>query len=69
MLEYGGVKKPIEVLNQNGNKVKLYELGVLVKEVREEKWVPKLQFFFAGDFWSSDFKQSQFIFRWMLCTC
>lgn len=56
----------MDVANQNGDVVQLYELGLLIKEIREEKWAPKFYFFTAGDFWSEEFKQKQFIFRWAL---
>jgi hypothetical protein len=33
--EYGGVHKPKKVINQNGEEVEMYELGIRVKECRE----------------------------------
>lgn len=41
---------------------------MLIKEVREDRWRPKLYFFTAGDFWSDEFKEQQFMFKWCLCT-
>ena len=68
VFEYGGVKSPIDVTNQNGKLVQIFELGMLIKEVREDRWQPKLYFFTAGDFWSDEFKEQQFMFKWCLCT-
>ena len=47
--------------------MQLYELGMLVKEVREEKWKPKMYFFTAGNLWAEVFISEQYIFKWALC--
>ena len=67
MFEYGGIRKPMDVTNQNGEVVQLYELGMLVKEVREDKWKPKMYFFTSGNLWSQAFISEQYIFKWALC--
>ena len=35
LFEYGGFKKPMIVKNKAGKEVPIYELGALVKEIRE----------------------------------
>ena len=36
VFEYGGIQTPIETTNSSGKTIKVYELGCLVKEIREE---------------------------------
>ena len=50
LLEYGGVGKPMKAINGNGKEIEVFELGCLVKEIREEGFDPQIVFFFAGDF-------------------
>ena len=40
----------MKAINGNGKEIEVYELGCLVKEIREEGFDPQLVFFFAGDF-------------------
>jgi hypothetical protein len=37
----------------------MYELGIRVKEVREEKFKPYLYFYLAGDFFRKGFRDGQ----------
>ena len=67
MFEYGGIRPPMDITNQNGELVQIYELGMLIKEVREDKWKPKMYFFTAGNLWSHVFISEQYIFKWALC--
>ena len=48
--EYGGVKECLEVTNCNGQNVKVYELGMLFKEVQEKAYKPFVMIVIAGDF-------------------
>lgn len=59
LFEYGGVCKPKRVMNQNGDEVEMYELGIRVKECREEDFHPYLYFFIAGDFLPTSYKARQ----------
>lgn len=36
VLEYGGFKKPLMIKNKAGKETPVYELGALVKEIREQ---------------------------------
>jgi hypothetical protein len=56
-LEYGGVQTPVKAINSNGEEVDIFELGCLVKEIREEAFNPHICFFFAGDFMDSQIKE------------
>ena len=49
-LEYGGVKPPMRVYNPGGEEIEVFELGCLVKEIREEAFQPHICFYVAGDF-------------------
>jgi hypothetical protein len=40
IFEYGGVKQPMKVQNSQGEEIEIYELGLLVKEIREEAFNP-----------------------------
>lgn len=40
LLEYGGVGKPMKATNGNNKEIEIYELGCLVKEIREEGFDP-----------------------------
>jgi hypothetical protein len=37
-------------MKPQGEETDIFELGVLVKEIREEAFNPEMVFFFAGDF-------------------
>ena len=50
VFEYGGQKLPMEGIKPNGQKTEIFEMGVLIKEIREEAFNPQMVFFFAGDF-------------------
>lgn len=59
VFEYGGIQCPFATLNSDGQKVPIFELGCLIKEIREEDFSPQICFFFAGDFMKRDVKQHQ----------
>lgn len=40
MFEYGGIQSPVTFKNPSGEDVIIYELGCLVKEIREENFDP-----------------------------
>ena len=40
VFEYGGIQTPFVTKNCNDKEVKIYELGCLVKEIREEDFNP-----------------------------
>lgn len=40
MFEYGGTQTHFTTNNNSGNKINVYELGCLVKEIREEEFTP-----------------------------
>ena len=44
----------------------MYELGIRVKECREDGFHPFLYFFVAGDFLKTNVKASQPVHRWQL---
>ena len=46
--------------------IDVFELGLLVKEIREEAFNPQLVFFFAGDFMDDEIKKQQIVFKWAL---
>ena len=50
IFEYGGVKQPLRVQNSQGEEIEIYELGLLIKEIREEAFNPQICVFFCGDF-------------------
>lgn len=64
--EYGGVKEFLEVtLNQEEvpseisgeeRKITIYDLGLLVKEIREEQFLSQLVFYYTGDFLPTETK-------------
>lgn len=58
----------MQCFKANGEKVEIFELGVLVKEIREEAFNPQLVFFFAGDFMDNQIKEQQFMFQWAMNT-
>lgn len=64
VFEYGGIQEPLEVVNCNGATVKAYEIGMLFKEIKEEKFRPQLLLLVAGDFLDEQMKQSQIIMDW-----
>ena len=66
VFEYGGAKDPMQCFKANGDKVEIFELGVLVKEIREEAFNPQLVFFFTGDFMDNQIKEQQFMFQWAM---
>jgi len=40
VFDYGGVKKQFRTKNSNGNEIEVYEMGCLIKEIREEAFNP-----------------------------
>lgn len=50
VFEYGGAKQPMIAMKPQGEETEIFELGVLVKEIREEAFNPQMVFFFGGDF-------------------
>lgn len=53
VLTYGGVSSvDIFMKGRDDNKVQIYLLDMVIKEIREEKFESYLQCFFAGDFLS-----------------
>ena len=44
----------------------MFELGIRVKECREEQFHPYLFFYIAGDFLETNFKKRQVGYQWML---
>jgi hypothetical protein len=40
VFEYGGAKDPMQCLKANGEGCEIFELGLLVKEIREEAFNP-----------------------------
>lgn len=40
----------MKIFNSNEEEIEVYELGCLVKEIREEAFHPFICFYFAGDF-------------------
>jgi len=71
VFQYGGVNLPMEatVERNNGKEeadIDVFELGLLVKEIREEAFNPQLVFFFAGDFMDDEIKKQQIVFKWAL---
>ena len=66
LLEYGGVRKPMRATNGNEEEIEVYELGCLVKEIREEGFDPQIVFFFAGDFMDRHIREQQVLFQWAM---
>lgn len=66
VFEYGGIQTPSNFKTQNGQEVPIYELGCLVKEIREENFDPKLVFYFAGDFMDPTIKKYNMIMKWAM---
>jgi len=50
------VKIPARAVNSNNEEVDIFELGCLVKEIREDAFNPHICFFFAGDFMDAQIK-------------
>lgn len=60
---------PMEATRNDGGEgadIDVFELGLLVKEIREEAFNPQLVFFFAGDFMDQEIKKQQIVFKWAL---
>ena len=68
MFDYGGVKKQFRTKNSNGNEIEVYEMGCLIKEIREEAFNPQIIFFFCGDFMDQQIKEQQVMFKWAMNT-
>lgn len=66
MFEYGGVQNQMMAKTKAGQEVPIYELGCLVKEIREEEFQPKLCIYFAGDFMAPEVRRAQKIFKWAM---
>jgi hypothetical protein len=57
------------VKRNNGNdecEIDVFEIGLLVKEIREEAFNPQLVFFFACYFMDDEIKKQQIVFKWGL---
>ena len=46
----------------NGERAEIFDLGVLIKEIREDAFNPQLVFFFTGDFMDPQIKEQQIVF-------
>jgi hypothetical protein len=68
VFNYGGVKKEFKAINSSGNEIEVYEIGCLIKEIREEAFNPQLVFFFCGDFMDQQIKDQQVAFKWAMNT-
>ena len=77
VFEYGGVNKkyytgPNKKITSmvdpspKNDDLKIYELSLQFKEMREDNFRPNLVFFYAGDFLNEDFKRSQATFKWSI---
>ena len=71
VFQYGGVNLPMEgtVKRNNGKDeadIDIFELGLLVKEIKEEAFKPKLVFFFFFFFMDDEIKKQQIVFKWGL---
>ena len=66
VFEYGGIQDPANFKTQNGQEVPIYELGCLIKEIREENFDPKLVFYFAGDFMDPTIKKYNSVMKWAM---
>ena len=73
VFEYGGVnkkyytgynKKITTLIDPSPEKdeTKIYELGLHFKEIREEKFKPKMCFYYTGDFLNEDLKKDLIAF-------
>ena len=56
------------IKNKSGKETPVYELGVLVKAIRERSFNPYLVIFFAGDFMDQFIKENQVLMPWALAT-
>lgn len=66
VLEYGGFQRPLRVTVDDRQEIEVYELGLLVKEIREENFEPYLVFFFCGDFMDRAIKDNQIVLNWAM---
>lgn len=67
VFEYGGIQAPFTISRGPlGEDVQIYELGCLVKEIREESFLPQLVFFFAGDFMDPTIKKFQVTMKYAM---
>ena len=62
------MKQQFKAINPNGNEIEVYEMGCLIKEIREEGFNPQIIFFFCGDFMDQQIKEQQVIFKWAMNT-
>ena len=65
--EYGGFKEPIRCKTKEDKDIAIYELGVLVKEIREQQFNPYFSIFFAGDFMDPRIKTNNML-KWGFAT-
>lgn len=64
VFEYGGIQQPFATKNSDGGMVPIFEMGCLVKEIREQEFDPQICFFFSGDFMPKEVKDKQMVFKW-----
>ena len=62
--EYGGVHVPLAVTNVNQETVQIYELGLRIKEIRENNFDSKIFFFMCGDLWEEQIRKKQIFYQW-----
>jgi hypothetical protein len=53
-------------VNSSGEEIEIYEMGILVKEIREEAFNPQICIFFCGDFMDPVVKEQQVMFKWAM---
>lgn len=58
-------KDQLKVTNCDGVETKVYELALLVKEVRGEE-DEYFHFYVMGDFWDKNWSEAHPIFKWTL---
>ena len=46
--------------------VEIYELGMMIQQIRDNDYRPEFYFFLVGDFWDEAFKKSSPYYQWCL---
>ena len=65
-LNYGGVHEPLKVTNVNNEDVEVYELGLRIKEIRENDFESKIFFFMCGNLWEKEVRSQYLLYKWCL---
>jgi len=65
-LNYGGVHEPLKVTNVNNENVEVYELGLRIKEIRENDFESKIFFFMCGNLWEKEVRSQYLLYKWCL---